>query len=91
MLVHQWRKFQFFDRDELHREGSNLGLLVDEKLNVDESNGATVTAPPTCCTAGRGQLFVGDSQGCIRMITRDMQLIPFQAHDNSVSLIHRVR
>ncbi|KAK7072726.1 Vacuolar protein sorting-associated protein 11 [Halocaridina rubra] len=71
-LLH-WRRFNFFD----------IKTNIDGGKLAEALKGAGVT----CCAAGRGLVYIGDSSGCIHSITRQLKLETFQAYDEAVKAI----
>lgn len=44
----------------------------------------------TCCTSGRGNFILGDSEGGMTFLTRDYHISRFQAFDSCVTHLHMV-
>ena len=70
----KWRKFRFFDYQQVRRAGATeLGLR-----------------DLTCCTSGRGNLIFGDATGSLTFVNRAFDAaVSFRAHDQLVSHIHQ--
>ncbi|XP_069193192.1 vacuolar protein sorting-associated protein 11 homolog isoform X1 [Procambarus clarkii] len=69
----QWRKFGFFDI-KANIDGGKLAEVVKD-------------ADVTCAAAGRGHVYVGDTNGWVHSLTRQLKLDSFQAHDRAVNSI----
>ncbi|XP_066990678.1 vacuolar protein sorting-associated protein 11 homolog isoform X3 [Macrobrachium rosenbergii] len=69
----QWRRFNFFD----------IKANVDGGKLAEAVKGATVT----CSAAGHGLVYIGDSNGCVHSITRQLRLESFQAYEQSLKTI----
>ncbi|XP_065653424.1 vacuolar protein sorting-associated protein 11 homolog [Hydra vulgaris] len=75
----QWRKFNFFERD--------LMKDPDTKQDFSSLKGITITS----ASSGSGKLLVGDSQGYLHLLNRDLQLTSFQINKIKVSHLFQLK
>ncbi|RXG51486.1 Vacuolar protein sorting-associated protein 11-like protein [Armadillidium vulgare] len=71
--VLQWRKFNFFDVKTDFDEGKISEVLKD--CNIISTG------------SGRGVIFLGDSDGFVHTINRQLQISSFRAHDGAVKIL----
>ncbi|XP_063842053.1 vacuolar protein sorting-associated protein 11 homolog isoform X3 [Scylla paramamosain] len=69
----QWRKFSFFD----------VTANIDGGQLAEALKGAEVT----CTAGGRGQVYIGDSAGCVHGLNRQLKVSTFVAHGQPVRSI----
>uniref|UniRef100_A0A2C9MAP2 Vacuolar protein sorting-associated protein 11 homolog n=1 Tax=Biomphalaria glabrata TaxID=6526 RepID=A0A2C9MAP2_BIOGL len=69
----QWRRFNFFDKEPVKDPATDQ--IFDQLKDVNVS----------ACTSGRGQLIVGDFEGNLYFINRQMELTAFRAYEIRVT------
>ncbi|KAK7475894.1 hypothetical protein BaRGS_00032862, partial [Batillaria attramentaria] len=73
MAFLQWRRFNFFDKELVKDPATDQPFDQLKDVNV------------SACTSGRGQLIVGDFEGNIYFINRQLLLSTFKAYEIRVS------
>uniref|UniRef100_T1ISE0 Vacuolar protein sorting-associated protein 11 homolog n=1 Tax=Strigamia maritima TaxID=126957 RepID=T1ISE0_STRMM len=73
-----WRRFKFFDK-EVVKDGN--GQIFDKLKDI------SITA----CTSGRGLIILGDVEGIVYYITRQLELISFKAYELTVNNLQQLR
>eukprot|EP00002_Diphylleia_rotans_P002067 TRINITY_DN11279_c0_g1_i5.p1 TRINITY_DN11279_c0_g1~~TRINITY_DN11279_c0_g1_i5.p1 ORF type:complete len:734 (+),score=159.34 TRINITY_DN11279_c0_g1_i5:50-2251(+) len=71
----QWRKFQFFEREEIKDEPA----LAVKGLNI------------TCCANGRGHIIFGDQSGQLHMLNRSFGMTSFPAFESATRLVYQFK
>ncbi|XP_064597137.1 vacuolar protein sorting-associated protein 11 homolog [Liolophura sinensis] len=79
MAFIQWRRFNFFDKEAVKEPEGNT--VFDKLADV---NIAAVAS-------GRGQIVVGDHEGVLYFITRQLQMSAFKAYEIRVSHIFQMK
>lgn len=93
-MITQWKRFQFFDKELLKpaesEEYPDFGHDLDEELQHQDSGiGKIKYLTVTCTTSGRGHIFLGDSDGVVYLIDRQLNVSSFRAFDVSIThLLH---
>uniref|UniRef100_A0A8C4Q9L1 Vacuolar protein sorting-associated protein 11 homolog n=1 Tax=Eptatretus burgeri TaxID=7764 RepID=A0A8C4Q9L1_EPTBU len=79
MAFLQWRRFLFFDKDQVKQEGSAspLDSLCDLNISV--------------CSCGKGHLVFGDLDGNVHTLNRNLQLQSFKAYELRVTHLYQLK
>ncbi|GFO24686.1 vacuolar protein sorting-associated protein 11-like protein [Plakobranchus ocellatus] len=73
MAFLQWRRFNFFDKETVKDPTTDQVFDLLKDVNV------------SACTSGRGQLVIGDFEGNLYFINRQMELTAFRAYEIRVT------
>ncbi|XP_052690623.1 vacuolar protein sorting-associated protein 11 homolog [Crassostrea angulata] len=79
MAFLQWRRFNFFDKEILKDTESDQ--VYDKLKDVNIS----------ACVSGRGQLIVGDHEGYVYLINKQLSLNMFKAYEIRVSHLYQLK
>ncbi|PIK39430.1 putative vacuolar protein sorting-associated protein 11-like [Apostichopus japonicus] len=79
MIVLQWRRFTFFDKETVKRLGSDEDFTGLKDVDI------------TACTSGHGNIVFGDTEGAIHMLSRDLDLVSFRAYELRVSHLYQLK
>ncbi|XP_067666114.1 vacuolar protein sorting-associated protein 11 homolog [Haliotis asinina] len=79
MAFLQWRRFNFFEKETVKDPETDqyFDQLKDKNVSV--------------CASGRGQLIVGDFDGNIYLINRQLQMSSFKGYEIRVSHLHQMK
>lgn len=78
MAFKQWRRFNFFDKEVVKDQATGKNWEKLKEVNV------------TCSSSGRSQLVLGDVEGRVLVLGRQLQLTSFQAYQLSIDLIQQM-
>lgn len=67
-----------------HIQSLNLVLIVILTLTYLSFQDTTLT----CTASGRGVIFLGDSNGLVHALNRQLQISSFRAHEEPIKIIH---
>ncbi|KAK3746923.1 hypothetical protein RRG08_030334 [Elysia crispata] len=79
MAFLQWRRFNFFDKEAVKNPATDQVFDLLKDVNV------------SACTSGRGQLVVGDFEGNLYFINRQMELTAFRAYEIRVTHLTQLK
>ncbi|RUS74031.1 hypothetical protein EGW08_018205 [Elysia chlorotica] len=79
MAFLQWRRFNFFDKEAVKNPATDQVFDLLKDVNV------------SACTSGRGQLVVGDFEGNLYFINRQMELTTFRAYEIRVTHLTQLK
>ncbi|ESO93774.1 hypothetical protein LOTGIDRAFT_182193 [Lottia gigantea] len=79
MAFLQWRRFNFFEKEVV--KNPETDKVFDELKDVNIS----------VCTSGRGQLVIGDYEGNLYFINRQLHLTQFKAYEIRVSHLYQLK
>ncbi|XP_069106820.1 vacuolar protein sorting-associated protein 11 homolog isoform X1 [Argopecten irradians] len=79
MALLQWRRFNFFDKETV--KDPDTGQVFDKLKDVNVS----------ACVSGHGQLIVGDHDGYLYLVSRQLKLSTFKAYEIRVSHLFQLR
>nr|XP_006822187.1 PREDICTED: vacuolar protein sorting-associated protein 11 homolog [Saccoglossus kowalevskii] len=78
MAFLQWRRFNFFDKELVKDElGQPFDKLKDINIEV--------------CVSGRGQITIGDIDGTIYFLSRNLELLAFKAYELRVTQLYQLK
>ncbi|XP_033108411.1 vacuolar protein sorting-associated protein 11 homolog isoform X2 [Anneissia japonica] len=78
-FLQQWRRFNFFDKEVVKHPDTNQ--IYDKLKGINIS----------VCTSGKGQIIVGDYEGNLYFIDRNLQISSFPAYEQVVTHIYQLR
>ncbi|XP_071958560.1 vacuolar protein sorting-associated protein 11 homolog isoform X2 [Antedon mediterranea] len=78
-FLQQWRRFNFFDKEVVKHPDTNQ--------TYDKLKGINISV----CTSGKGQIIVGDYEGNLYFIDRNLQISSFPAYEQVVTQIFQLR
>ncbi|KAJ8321881.1 hypothetical protein KUTeg_000352 [Tegillarca granosa] len=79
MAFLQWRRFNFFDKEIVKFPSKDA--IFDKLKDINVS----------ACVSGRGQLVIGDHDGFLYLITRQLEMIMFKAYEIRVSHLYQMK
>ncbi|KAK3087703.1 hypothetical protein FSP39_009366 [Pinctada imbricata] len=77
--AYQWRRFNFFDKEIV--KDSETDQPFDKLKDVNVS----------ACVSGRGQLIIGDHEGYLYLLNRQLQISAFKAYEIRVSHLFQMK
>nr|XP_054754971.1 vacuolar protein sorting-associated protein 11 homolog isoform X1 [Lytechinus pictus] len=79
MAFLQWRRFNFFEKDVVKYPDSTEIFAKLKDIDI------------TTCASGRGQVTLGDSEGNLLFLDRNLDLDGFKAYELRVTHIHQLK
>ncbi len=79
-MLLQWRKFNFFE-----------STVVSEADKPKVPHVGIKSIDKVCATSGRGNIILGDARGRIHIISRDLIISNWSAHDSIVTHVHQLK
>ncbi|XP_050409252.1 vacuolar protein sorting-associated protein 11 homolog [Patella vulgata] len=79
MAFLQWRRFNFFEKEIVKDPETEQAFEQLKDVNV------------SACASGRGQLIIGDFEGHMYFINRQLQLTAFKAYEIRVSHLYQMK
>lgn len=93
MALLHWRKFVFFDEENVAETELNQLVSQEEPKDIlDADSGAKpfVTVKISCSSSGKGTILLGDTNGYVYLINRYLKVNSFPANQKSTSHIKQV-
>lgn len=88
MALLHWRKFVFFDEETI--KDTELNQLVSTDESPQSLNTSIITVKVTCSDSGRGCLLLGDNNGYVYLLNKQLRVNSFRANQKHTSHVKQV-
>ena len=90
MALLHWRKFVFFEEEIV--KGTELNQIVSpgDSLDASDLSQSYFSIRLTCSSSGRGFILLGDANGYVYLLNRQLRVNSFKANQKHTSLVKQV-
>lgn len=90
MALLHWRKFVFFDEELIKDTELNQLVSLDEAQGTSNLGQSFVTVKLTCSSAGRGCILLGDTNGYVYLVSKQLRVNSLRANQKITSIVRQV-